>query len=170
MTSALVLDNTGSKVSSWLRWKCFVLPVTPAHCTLPGGCWLLTIIVTIFVTQLHTCARQDWIYLCQNILFETSRIQETYYFWFCFSKNIRKTQIGEVNINRLILSQQVVKMFWIPPSPGRWWSGTDRRVTVDTATPLAAGAGVLVCCDTRRCDESCLTLLTCSLEVVKSKA
>ena len=27
-----------------------------------------------------------------------------------------------------------------------------------------------VCYDTRRCDESCLTLLTCSLEVVKSKA
>ena len=126
MTSALVLDNTGSKVSSWLRWKCFVLPVTPAHCTLPGGWWLLTIIVTIFVTQLHTCARQNWIYLCQNILFETSRIQETYYFWFCFSKNIRKTQIGEVNINRLILSQQVVKMFWIPASRGRRWWGEDR--------------------------------------------
>ena len=88
------------------------------------------------------------LYLCQNIQFETSRIQETCYFWFCFPKNNRKTQIGGVNINRLILSQQVVKMFWIAPSPGRWWGG-DRpgpvawRVTVDTATPLAAG--VLVC-------------------------
>ena len=135
-----------------------------------AGCWR-----SLWRSLLLSCtlvlARIEYIFartFCLRLLEFRKHI---IYFWFCFSKNIRKTQIGEVNINRLILSQQVVKMFWIPPSPGRrWWGGTDRRVTVDTATPLAAGAGVLVCCDTRRCDESCLTLLTCSLEVVKSKA
>ena len=148
---------------------CDPITLQTAWWRLAAGGWL-TIIVTIFVTQLHTCAPYDWIYLCQNIQFETSRIQETCYFWLCFTKNNRKTQIGGVNINRLILSQQVVKMFWIAPSPGRWWGG-DRPGPGNCGHCYAPRCWCVgVCYDTRRCDESCLTLLTCSLEVVKSKA
>ena len=167
MTSALVLDNTGSKVSSWLRWKCFVLPVTPAHCTLPGGCWR-----SLWRSLLLSCtlvlARIEYMYLCQNILFETSRIQETYYLFLVLFLKKHSKDTNWRSKHKPVDFESTSSKDVLNPAIAR--AGTDRRVTVDTATPLAAGAGVLVCCDTRRCDESCLTLLTCSLEVVKSKA
>ena len=138
-----------------------------------GGCWR-----SLWRSLLLSCtlvlARIEYIFartFCLRLLEFRKHI---IYFWFCFSKNIRKTQIGEVNINRLILSQQVVKMFWIPASRGRRWWGGDRPAgnCGHCYAPRCWCWCVGVCygCDTRRCDESCLALLTCSLEVVKSKA